>query len=77
MKTDLFDEAVGAGLYPFLRERADEVERRAVSGWTLTLLGGAGAIWTAIVSAMVYAVRAAEVRARGLEPPRSLSSNGT
>jgi len=28
-----------------------------VSGWTLTLLGGAGAIWTVILSAMVYAVR--------------------
>ena len=25
LKTDLFDEAVGAGLYPSLRERADEV----------------------------------------------------
>jgi hypothetical protein len=28
-----------------------------VSGWTVILLGGTGAIWTAIVSAMFYAVR--------------------
>jgi hypothetical protein len=28
-----------------------------VSGWTAILLGGTGAIWTAILSAMVYAVR--------------------
>jgi hypothetical protein len=29
-----------------------------VSAWTLTLLGGTGAIWTAIVSAVAFAVRA-------------------
>ena len=28
-----------------------------VSGWTVILLGGTGAIWTAILSAVVYAVR--------------------
>jgi hypothetical protein len=28
-----------------------------VSGWTVILLGGTGAIWTAILSAIVYAVR--------------------
>jgi hypothetical protein len=29
----------------------------AVSAWTLTLLGGAGAIWAAMLAAMVYAAR--------------------
>jgi hypothetical protein len=28
-----------------------------MSAWTLTLLGGTGAIWTAMLSAMVYAAR--------------------
>jgi hypothetical protein len=27
-----------------------------VSAWTLIMLGGAGAIWTAILSAVAYAV---------------------
>ena len=36
----------------------DEVERsRHVSGWIISLLGLAGAIWIAMFSAMVYAVR--------------------
>jgi hypothetical protein len=40
------------------RERAGEVERsRQMSAWILSLLGLAGAIWIAIFSAMVYAVR--------------------
>jgi hypothetical protein len=39
------------------RERLGEVERRGVSEWTVILLGGTGAIWMAILWAMVYAVR--------------------
>ncbi len=36
-----------------------EVERCAyVSAWILTLLGGAGAIWAAMLSAVTYAVHA-------------------
>ena len=36
-----------------------EVERcRSVSAWILTLLGGAGAIWAAMLSAVAYAVHA-------------------
>jgi len=39
------------------RERRCEVERRAVSSWTLSLLALAGAIWFAMLSAVAYAVR--------------------
>ena len=40
------------------REQAPEVERsRHVSAWNLSLLALAGAIWLAIFSAMIYAVR--------------------
>jgi hypothetical protein len=43
--------------------------------WNLSLLALAGAIWLAIFSAIVYAVRARTyayaVRAEGFEPPSS------
>ena len=40
------------------RERTGEVERsRHVSPWILSLVGLSGAIWLAIFSAMLYAVR--------------------
>ena len=40
------------------RERPAEVERSwRVSAWILSLLSLAGAIWLAMLSAMVYAVR--------------------
>jgi hypothetical protein len=39
------------------REGPGEVERRTVTTWTLSLLGLAGAIWLAMLSAIVYAVR--------------------
>ena len=49
-----------------------------MSAWNLSLLGLAGAIWLTIFSALVHAVRAAELmRARGLEPPRASRPNGT
>jgi len=34
-----------------------------VDSWTLILLGGAVGIWVAILTAVVYAVRAGRVRA--------------
>ncbi len=40
------------------REQTTEVERsRHVSPWILSLMGMSGAIWLAIVSAILYAVR--------------------
>ncbi len=48
--------------------------------WTLSLLALAAAIWLAILSVMVYAVRVPRLesmRARGLEPPRASRPNGT
>ena len=49
-----------------------------MSAWNLSLLGLAGAIWLTIITAIAYAVRAADVmRARGLEPPRASRPNGT
>jgi hypothetical protein len=40
------------------RERTGEVERsRHVSTWILSMMALSGAIWLAIFSAMVYAVR--------------------
>jgi hypothetical protein len=39
------------------REHPCEVERRAVSTWTLSLLALAGTIWLAMLSAVAYAVR--------------------
>jgi hypothetical protein len=45
--------------------------------WNAILGTGVAAIWLAMVSAVAYRVRAATVRARGLEPPRAARPNGT
>jgi hypothetical protein len=56
-----------------------------MSGWNLVLLLGVSAIWLALAAALLYLVafrparepQPAQMRARGLEPPRAVRPSGT
>lgn len=48
---------------------------RYMDAWTIILMLGATAIWTAMVFAVAWRIRL--MRAEGLEPPRAVKPGGT
>ena len=47
----------------------------SMDAWTIILMLGATAIWTAMVFAVAWRIRL--MRAEGLEPPRAVKPGGT